>query len=659
MLAYFAKERAITVALLAVVALGCIFGVAAPAFQSQAVDAIAALATAAAGSANGAATSDGVGGAGNTGGTFTFGILIMLACYMAYSACQLGQGVISAHLSTRIVGHMRNQLFGRVIDLPLGYVDRHSRGDLMSRMTNDIELISLTITEVLPSITSGALTLVGTLGIMLWFSWQLTALSLVSVVLTVAATRFLSGRVRRYSRQRQTLLGQVNGQVEETINGFAAVSAFNQQRAQTAAFCQRADALTRAGILCESFGGVTGPVMNCINNLGFVLICAGGGLLALHGVVTVGVISAFVVYARQLGRPVEELSMVYGQLQAAAAAAERVFSVLDQAPEDMSGECLTSDTFGNLKSGTIRSGVIVPDGAEEEMNRQQSQEPPVSNGCASDTFANEGGTIRPCVIVPDEAASGLIVPREATSACVSFERVTFGYDPARPVLHDFSLTVPAGRKVALVGATGSGKTTVVSLLERFYDPQAGRICIDGQDIAGVSRASLRQHVAIVLQDSAFVTDTVAANLRYARVGATDDELWAAARESLCADMIAAMPEGMNTVLERGGAALSAGQRQLLSIARAFVANPRVLVLDEATSNVDTRTERAVQRAMQRIMQARTSIVIAHRLSTIEDADQIVVMDAGQIVETGTHARLLAAGGTYARLYQTQFAGQEI
>jgi ATP-binding cassette subfamily B protein len=237
--------------------------------------------------------------------------------------------------------------------------------------------------------------------------------------------------------------------------------------------------------------------------------------------------------------------------------------------------------------------------------------------------------------------------------------VTFGYDPARPVLHDFSLTVPAGRKVALVGATGSGKTTVVSLLERFYDPQAGCICIDGQDIAGVSRASLRQHVTIVLQDSAFVTDTVAANLRYARVSATDDELWAAARESLCADMIAAMPEGMNTVLERGGAALSAGQRQLLSIARAFVANPRVLVLDEATSNVDTRTERAVQRAMQRIMQARTSIVIAHRLSTIEDADQIVVMDAGQIVETGTHARLLAAGGTYARLYQTQFAGQEI
>jgi ATP-binding cassette subfamily B protein len=227
------------------------------------------------------------------------------------------------------------------------------------------------------------------------------------------------------------------------------------------------------------------------------------------------------------------------------------------------------------------------------------------------------------------------------------------------VLHDFSLTVPAGRKVALVGATGSGKTTVVSLLERFYDPQAGRICIDGQDIAGVSRASLRQHVAIVLQDSAFVTDTVAANLRYARAGATDDELWAAARESLCADMIAAMPEGMNTVLERGGAALSAGQRQLLSIARAFVANPRVLVLDEATSNVDTRTERAVQRAMQRIMQARTSIVIAHRLSTIEDADQIVVMDAGQIVETGTHARLLDSGGTYARLYQTQFAGQEI
>lgn len=352
-------------------------------------------------------------------------------------------------------------------------------------------------------------------------------------------------------------------------------------------FCNTADQLTKAGIKTDIFSGIMGPIMNCIGNIGFVIIAAFGGYFSVNGLISVGVISAFIVYAKQFSRPINEIAQIYGQLQTAIAGAERVFLVLDEASEDMSGE----------------------------------------------------------VLEPGQAA-------------VEFSHVDFSYTPGNPVLRDFTLRVPSGRKVALVGATGSGKTTVVNLLMRFYDIDSGKIRIDGHDISRVSRDSLRKNVAIVLQDTVLFSDTVRKNLQYANENAGPDEIEQAVSMSRCAELIQKLPEGYDTVLTGSGENISQGQRQLLAIARAFVADPKILILDEATSNVDTRTEKAIQQAMQKIMEDRTSIVIAHRLSTIRDADIIVVMDQGQIVESGNHEKLIGRKGKYYDLYMTQYAGVE-
>ena len=562
-LTYFTREKAMVAAMLAVVILGTLCGVIAPSLQSRAVDIIAGART----------------------GVLSPALAVMLAAYMLYSLSQLAQGLLSARLSQRIVKRMRAELFGHIVDLPVRYLDTHSHGDVMSRMTNDIENISTTVSQSLPSLFSGVLTIAGTAAIMLITCWQLALLSLLTVGLTLLTTKILSGNVRRFSRRRQMLLGQLNGTVEEMIAGYRTVVAYNHQDIITREFCETSDELTRAGIRTDIFSGVMGPVMNCISNIGFVIIAAFGGYFAVKGFISVGVISAFIVYAKQFSRPINELAQVYGQLQTAVAGAERVFAVLDEPKEDPEGESL-------------------------------------DNG----------------------------------EAAVSFHHVNFSYEPGHPVLRDFTLDVPSGRTVALVGATGSGKTTVVNLLMRFYDVDSGEIRIDGQSIADVARASLRRNVAIVLQDTVLFSDTVRANLAYASDDATQERLDHAVSMSRCGEMLSGLPQGMDTVLTASGANISQGQRQLLAIARAFVAEPRILILDEATSNVDTRTEKAVQSAMRSIMKGRTSIVIAHRLSTIRDADLIVVMDQGRIVEKGSHTELLARRGKYYDLYMTQFAG---
>ena len=562
--AYFAGEKALMAGMLAVVLAGTLCGVYAPSLQSSAIDIIAGERT------------------GDLAGT----ILLMLLIYLIYSASQLLQGLLSAKISQRLVGRMRGELFGKIVDLPIRYLDTHSHGDVMSRMTNDIENISTTVSQSLPSLFSGVLTIIGTAAIMLCYCWQLALLSLVTVFLTVLATRLLSGQVRKFSRKRQQLLGQLNGTVEEMIAGYRTVVAYDHQKATAEEFCNTSDALTGAGIRTDIFSGVMGPVMNCIGNIGFVIIAAFGGYFAIHGYISVGIISAFIVYARQFSRPINEIAQIYGQLQTAIAGAERVFAVLDEENEDMAGQTLPE--------------------------------------CADST--------------------------------VAFDRVSFSYRSGHPVIRDFSLTVPSGKKVALVGSTGSGKTTVVNLLMCFYDADSGSIRIGGQDISGISRQELRKNVAIVLQDTVLFSDTVQHNLQYANDNATMEQLEQAARMSCCRDMIRALPQGYQTMLEAGGANISQGQRQLLAIARAFVADPKILILDEATSNVDTRTEKAIQSAMQKVMENRTSIVIAHRLSTIRDSDLIVVMDQGQIVEQGTHEELLARQGKYYALYMTQFAG---
>ncbi len=562
--AYFARERGMVLFMLSVVIFGTLCGVYAPSLQSQAIDMIAGVRV------------------GDLFGT----VILMLCIYLLHSMCQLLQGVVSARLSQRVVKHMREELFAKLVDLPVRYLDTHSHGDVMSRMTNDIENISTTVSQSLPSLFSGVLTIIGTVAIMMWYCWQLALLSFATVLLTLLATKILSGRVRKFSRKRQQLLGQLNGTVEEMVSGYRTVVAYNRQEKTTEDFCQTADSLTKVGIKTDIFSGVMGPVMNCIGNIGFVIIAAFGGYFSIHGLISIGVISAFIVYAKQFSRPINELAQVYGQLQTAIAGAERVFTVLDEIDEDQSGEKL-------------------------EENEQMA---------------------------------------------VSFQNVNFSYEPGHSVIQDFTLTVPSGKKVALVGATGSGKTTIVNLLMRFYDVESGKICINGQDISTVSRDDLRKSMAIVLQDTVLFSDTLRQNMKYGNEAASDAQIANAMQMSRCDDLPRRLPNGLESVLVNSGENISQGQRQLLAIARAFVADPKILILDEATSNVDTRTEKAIQDAMQRVMKDRTSIVIAHRLSTIRDSDIIVVMDHGQIVESGSHDQLLARKGTYYALYMTQYAG---
>lgn len=562
--AYFTREKGTLAAMLCVVVFGTLCGIAAPGLQSGAIDIIS----------------------GEREGRLLLTAGLMLGCYLLYSGSQLVQGLLSARLSQSIVRRMRQDLFDKTIDLPMEYLDTHASGDLISRMTNDIENVSTTVSQSLPSLFSGALTIVGTVAVMLWYCWQLTLLSLVMVLLTVAATRFLSRRVYSSSRRRQELLGQLNGHVEEMIAGYQTVTAFSRQTQVTEEFVRLSDGMTKAGIQTDAVSGIMGPLSNCIGNIGFVIIAAVGGYFSFHGMISVGVISAFIVYARQFSRPINELAQIYGQMQTAIAGAERVFCVLDEGSEDKSGAAL-----------------------------------------------EESGT-----------------------AAVTFQNVNFSYKKGHPVLRDFSLQVLPGKKVALVGATGSGKTTVVNLLMKFYEADSGEIFVNGQKLREVSTDSLRRDIAIVLQDTVLFAGTVRSNLIYSNEKAGEEQLQAALEASRCQSFVRRLPQGVDTPLSGGGGNLSQGQRQLLAIARAFVADPRILILDEATANVDTQTEQAIQSAMQKIMEQRTSIVIAHRLSTIRDADVIVVMDQGRIAEMGSHEELLAAKGKYYELYMTQYAG---
>ncbi|MGN1398590.1 MAG: ABC transporter ATP-binding protein [Erysipelotrichaceae bacterium] len=564
MVRYFMKEKVIVFYMILVVILGTLCGIYGPSLQSQAVDMIA----------------------DNQLDNLVFTILFMLFVYLCYCICSFLQSLLSAKLSQGIIKQMREELFGKIIDLPIQYLDSHSHGDVMSRMTNDIETISTTVSQSLPSLCSGVLTIIGTIAMMMYYCWQLTLLSLATVLLTMLATKILSSFVRKYSRKRQNMLGQLNGTVEEMISGYRTVVAYNQQTNITDDFCVTADGLTKAGIKTDAFSGIMGPIMNCIGNIGFVIIAAFGGYFCYYGLISVGVISAFIVYAKQFSRPINEIAQVYGQLQTAIASAERVFIILDETSEDTSGE---------------------------QLNDQQ----------------------------------------EAT---ITFRNVSFSYDGKTDVIKNFSLDIPNGKKVALVGATGSGKTTIVNLLMRFYEINRGDITINDQSIHTLSTDSIRQNVAIVLQDTVLFSDTIRSNLKYGNQNASDQQMDLAVEMSGCKEMIRHLPDGYDTQLTSGGANISQGQRQLLAIARAFIADPKILILDEATSNVDTRTEKEIQNAMHRIMQGRTSIVIAHRLSTIRDSDLIVVMDHGEIVESGNHDELLKQKGKYYQLYMTQFAG---
>lgn len=566
LLTYFGKELKMMIALLAAVFIIVICSVYAPRLQSNAIDYIAA-------------------------GQFSMltpVLLMMTGLYLVNSICTFIQTRFSAILSQRVVKKMRQDLFQSIVNLPIKYLDSHPHGDIMSRMTNDVENISNTVSQSLSSLFSGILTIIGTVIMMFALCPQLAILSCTTVILTVLATKGLSAAMRKFYRKRQELLGALNSQVEEMVTGYKTVVAYNRQDMVCTEFDKTSDELTKVGIIAEILGGSMGPVMNVINNVGFVIIAAFGGYFAVKGIVSIGIISAFIVYAKQFGRPIDEIAQIYGQIQTAIAGAERVFAIMDHESEDKSGDKLiTSD-----------------------------------------------------------------------SPVITFKNVNFSYQEGKQVLYDFNLEVKGGQKVALVGATGSGKTTVVNLLIRFYNIDSGEILIDGVNIKDIDIADLRKNTAIVLQDTVLFADSIRNNLLYSNENATEEEMVEATKMSNCDSMIRRMPEKYDSMLSASGQNISQGQRQLLSIARAFLAHPKILILDEATSSVDTRTEKKIQDAMVNLMKNRTSLIIAHRLSTIRDADCIVVMDQGKIVEMGNHDELITRKGRYYNLYMTQFAGQE-
>jgi ATP-binding cassette subfamily B protein len=516
-------------------------------------------------------------------------VLAMIAVYLLYAAFSYAQAYVMAGVAQRTVQELRADLFNRLQYLHLRYFDRQSHGELMSRLTNDVENISNVLNESITQLISSVLSVVGVATVMFLINLRLAVVSLVTLPLMVVISQWVAKRTRIGFRRQQEQLGELNGLIEETITGQRVVKAYGREKVVITEFDHTNANLRVASTRAQIFAGLMGPLMNFVNNVGFAVVAGTGGWMAVRGVATVGTIASFVSYARQFTMPLNQIANLYNTIQSALAGAERVFEVIDEPSEIL-------DDPTALPLGDIQGKVV-------------------------------------------------------------FDSVCFGYEEGVPVLKNVSLHAKRGDTLALVGPTGAGKTTIVNLLTRFYDIGEGRITLDGQDIRKIRKDDLRRALGIVLQDTFLFADTVMENIRYGRLDASDEEVVAAARLANADQFIHRLPQGYQTPLSERGSNLSQGQRQLLAIARAVLADPSILILDEATSSVDTRTEKNIQEAMLRLMEGRTSFVIAHRLSTIRGADAILVINQGEIIERGTHQALLGAKGFYHNLYVSQFKGQ--
>lgn len=513
-------------------------------------------------------------------------ILTTLGLYLTSTAFGYIQGWIMANISMDITYRFRRDIAAKINRMPLKYFDGANHGEVLSRITNDVDTVSQTLNQSLGQIITSVTTVVGVLIMMLTISWQMTLAALLIVPLSMAVIALVVGQSQKYFKQQQDYLGHVNGHVEEMYGGHMVMKAFNGEADSVERFNGLNNTLYSSAWKSQFLSGLMMPIMGFIGNLGYVAICILGGYLAIKNAITVGDIQAFIQYVRSFTQPITQIANISNILQQTAAAAERVFEFLKETEE-------------------------IPDAAEPVK-------PTTFNGL------------------------------------VEFKNVHFGYDPEKIIINDFSFYANPGQKIAIVGPTGAGKTTMVKLLMRFYDVNSGAILLDGHNIQDFARGDLRCIFGMVLQDTWLFNGTIMENIRYGRDHATDEEVLAAAKAAHVDHFVRTLPEGYNFMLNEEASNVSQGQKQLLTIARAILTDPTILILDEATSSVDTRTEVLIQKAMAELMKGRTSFIIAHRLSTIRDADWILVMNNGDIVEQGKHEKLLSKGGFYAELYNSQF-----
>ena len=540
-------------------------------------------------------------------------MLVLMGGLFALSAvCSFAYARIMVHVAQRTVAAIRQDLFDRLQQLPVSYYDRHQSGDLMSRFTNDIDTVSEMLNSSFASIISNVLTFLGTVLMMIILNPWLTLITFGFLALMGVVVKVIGGRSRVNFQRQQAALGAVNGYIEEMIEGQKVIKVFNHEQEAIGRFTTLNDEYRQAATAAQAYAGMMMPAMGNLSKINYAVTCCVGGLLAIGGMFDVGSLGAYLLYVKQVSQPIGQISQQVNTLLAAAAGAERIFAVMDAQPETDEGKTVIvrvekdGDTLTETTERTGRWAWKKPDGTLVELK----------------------GDVR-------------------------FDHVTFSYDGEKTVLHDVSLFAKPGQKIAFVGSTGAGKTTITNLINRFYDIQEGTITYDGIDVKDIAKDSLRRSLGMVLQDTHLFTGTIADNIRYGKLDATDEEIRAAARLANADTFIRHLPQGYDTVITGDGAGLSQGERQLLAIARAAVSDPPVLILDEATSSIDTRTETLIERGMDSLMEGRTVFVIAHRLSTVRNAQAILVLENGQIIERGDHAQLLEEKGRYYQLYTGQ------
>ncbi|MEC1792018.1 ABC transporter ATP-binding protein [Bacillus vallismortis] len=562
---YLAERKGLLILVMLMVVISAIFGLLGPFVIGKAIDHFIV---------------------GKTVSGLTPVLLLLLSIYVIQSLSLWFQNYWMITISQGTVFRMRSELFTHLHELPIPFFDKQRHGELMSRVTNDIENVSSTLNTSVIQILSSVITFVGTVAVMLYMSPLLTVITLTIIPVMAASLKWITNRTGKLFKEQQKNLGELNGYIEESVLGAKVIKAYSREKQMTAEFLKKNAALKTSGFWAQTISGFIPKVMNSLNNLSFTLIAAIGGLFALKGWISIGTIVVFAEYSRQFTRPLNDLANQFNTMLSAIAGAERVFDVLDE--------------------------------KEEREDERNAVHQPIQTGS------------------------------------IEFRNVSFGYDEGQQTLKHLQFTVPAGQSIAFVGPTGAGKTTVTNLLARFYEPKEGTILIDGTDIKTVTRASLRKNMGFVLQDSFLFQGTIRENIRYGRLDASDQEVEAAAKTANAHSFIERLPKGYDTVLTQDGSGISQGQKQLLSIARAVLADPVLLILDEATSNIDTVTEVNIQEALARLMEGRTSVIIAHRLNTIQRADQIVVLKDGEMIEKGSHDELVRQKGFYRDLYESQF-----